>query len=99
MLEEVSNDPRNRSWAQKRCAPKVGALRRGIDVHGEYEKLVVTYMDVGYAGNAGAITCHPIGDERFFRFSSDAALRYVKNSPKAPTFGVHTFVIQLRFLG
>ena len=27
----------------------------GIDVHGKYEKLVVTYMDVGYADNAGAI--------------------------------------------
>ena len=26
-----------------------------IDVHGEYENLVVTYMDVGYADNAGAI--------------------------------------------
>ena len=45
-----------------------------IDVHGKYEKLVVTYMDVGYADNAGAITCHLIGDERFFRFS-----RYVKS--------------------
>ena len=27
-------------------------------MHGEYEKLVVTYMDVGYADNAGAVTCH-----------------------------------------
>ena len=51
----------------------------GIDVHGEYEKLMVTYMDVGYADNAGAITCHLIGDERFFRFPSDAAPRCVKS--------------------
>ena len=57
-----------------------------IDVHGEYEKLVVTYMDVGYADNAGAITCHLIGDERFFRLSSDAALRCVKSSLKSAYF-------------
>jgi hypothetical protein len=81
LISWILNDPRNRSWARKRCAPKVGAMRRGIDVHGEYEKLEVTYMEVGYADNAGAITCHLIGDERFFRFTSDAAFRCVKSSP------------------
>jgi len=61
-------------------------MRRGFDAHGEYEKLVVTYWDVGYADNAGAITCHLIGDERFFRFSSDAAFRCVKSSSKSAYF-------------
>ncbi len=31
-------------------------------------------MDVGYADNAGAIICHPIGDEKLFGFA-----RCVKN--------------------
>jgi hypothetical protein len=46
-----------------------------------------------------AIICHLIGDKRFFKFSSDAAHRCVKSSPKAPTVGVHNFVIKLRFPG
>ena len=56
-------------------------------------------MDVGYADNAGAITCHLIGDEKLFGFlvmrHSDAS----RARFKAPTFGAWTFVIQLRFLG
>ena len=32
-------------------------------------------MDVGYADNAGAITCHLIGDEKLFGFA-----RCVKSS-------------------
>ena len=56
-------------------------------------------MDVGYADNAGAITCHLIGDEKLFGFlvmrHSDASRARLK----APTFGAWTFVIQLHFLG
>jgi len=47
---------------------------QGIGVHGESEKLVVYAMDGVYAGNAGAIPCHLIGDESFFWFA-----RCVKN--------------------
>ena len=56
-------------------------------------------MDVGYADNAGAITCHLIGDEKFFDFlvmrHSDASIARLR----APTFGAWAFVIQLRILG
>ena len=38
-------------------------------------------MDVGYADNAGAITCHLIGDEKFFDF-----VRSVKSSLKSAYF-------------
>ena len=40
-----------------------------IDAHGEFEKLMVTYRDVGNAENAGAVFGHLIGDESFFKFS------------------------------
>ncbi len=38
-------------------------------------------MDVGYADNAGAITCHLIGDEKLFGFA-----RCVKSSLKSAYF-------------
>ena len=39
-----------------------------IDVHGEIKITVVIAMDGEYAGNAGAISCHLIGEERIFDF-------------------------------
>ena len=39
-----------------------------IDVHGEIKNTVVIAMDGEYAGNAGAISCHLIGEERIFDF-------------------------------
>ena len=38
-------------------------------------------MDVGYADNAGAITCHLIGDEKLFGFA-----RCVKSSLQSAYF-------------
>ena len=71
-------EPRILSWARKRCAPKVGALRRDIEVHSEFEKCAVTLLVMSIFSSLLS--------------ASRARLR-------APTFGVQTFVIQLRILG
>jgi hypothetical protein len=47
-------------------------------VHDEIKNTVVIAMDGEYAGNAGAISCHLIGEERVFGF-----IRCVKMSPKS----------------
>ena len=54
-----------------------------IDVHGEYEKLVATLL-----------VMRGFSDFPVMRHSGASRARL-----KAPTFGAHTFVIQLRFLG